>query len=257
MYMLPARTPSNSRWWAVEAGAPVPQATPFQPANSAQSSSSPCLMYSKTAFPEATNPSTVAIPVMKGSWPIQAHALGGRHYRGDAIDQNLDTYGVEYTFEDGTKLLFNGRTQNGCHSEFASYAHGTKGSAVVSTASHSPGKVRTFKGHNLNRANLAWAFPQPEPNPYDMEWEDLVEAIRNDHPYNEAKRGAEASLVTSMGRMAGHTGQIITFDQILNSDHEFAPEVDKLTLASAAPLQADATGKYPVPEPGVKKQREY
>ena len=90
-----------------------------------------------------------------------------------------------------------------------------------------------------------------------MEWEDLVGAIRNDRPYNEAKRGAEASLVTSMGRMAAHTGQVITFDQILNSDHEFAPGVNKLTLASAAPLQVDATGKYPVPEPGVKKQREY
>ncbi len=194
---------------------------------------------------------------MKGSWPIQAHALGARHYRGDAIDQNLDTYAVEYTFEDGTKLLFNGRTQNGCHSEFASYAHGTKGSAIVSTASHSPGKVRIFKGHNIKRDDLVWAFPQPEPNPYDMEWEDLVGAIRNDRPYNEAKRGAEASLVTSMGRMAAHTGQVITFDQILNSDHEFAPGVNKLTLASAAPLQVDATGKYPVPEPGVKKQREY
>jgi len=194
---------------------------------------------------------------MKGAWPVEAHALGARHYRGDAVDQNLDNYSVEYTFEDGTKLIFNGRTVTGCRAEFASYAHGTKGSAIISTASHSPGKVRTFKGHNVRREDLIWAFPQPEPNPYDLEWEDLVAAIRNNRPYNEVKRGAEASLVTSMGRMAAHTGQVVTFDDILNSDHEFAPDLDKLTMASAAPLQADATGKYPVPEPGVKKQREY
>ena len=39
----------------------------------------------------------------------------------------------------------------------------------------------------------------------------------------KSQRGAEASLVTAMGRMAAHTGQVITRDQMLNSDHEFAP----------------------------------
>ena len=67
----------------------------------------------------------------------------------------------------------------------------------------------------------------------------------------------EASLVTSMGRMAAHTGQIITYDQILNLDHEFAPDVDKLAMNSAAPLQADKDGKYPMPMPGITKKREY
>ncbi len=60
-----------------------------------------------------------------------------------------------------------------------------------------------------------------------------------------------------MGRMAAHTGQIITYDQILNSDHEFAPGLDKITLESPAPLQANADGKYPVPMPGITRKREY
>ena len=84
-----------------------------------------------------------------------------------------------------------------------------------------------------------------------------MDAIRNDKPYNEAKRGVEASLVTSMGRMAAHTGQEITFDDMLNCEHEFAPDVDKLTMDSPAPLKADKDGKYPMPEPGIKKNREY
>jgi predicted dehydrogenase len=193
---------------------------------------------------------------MKNAWPVQAHALGARHYRGDSLDQNLDIYSVEYTYPDGTKLYFNGRHQSGCKDEFASYAHGTKGMAIVSTAGHTPGKVRTFKGHNVARADMTWAFPQPEQSPYQLEWDDLVEAIRNNKPYNEVKRGATASLVTSMGRMAAHTGQVVTFEEILNSDHEFAPDVDKLTMTSAAPLQLDH-GKYPVPEPGIKKNREF
>ena len=193
---------------------------------------------------------------MKGAFPIRAQALGGRHYRGDAVDQNFDSYSVEYTYPDGAKLFYYGRNITGCHDEFASYAHGTKGSAIISTSAHSPGKVRTFKGQTFDSADQIWAFPQPEPSPYQLEWDDLIQAIREDLPYNEARRGAQASLVSSMGRMAAHTGQIIEYDQILNCEHEFAPDVDKLTMDSPAPLQAE-DGLYPVPMPGIKKDREY
>lgn len=194
---------------------------------------------------------------MKGEWPVKAHATGGRHFRGESFDQNFDNYSVEYTYPDGTKLFFIGRSQAGCHDEFASYAHGHKGVGVISTWVHTPGRCRTYRGHNLTRENLIWSFPQPEPNPYQLEFDDLIQAIRGNEPYNEAKRGAIASLVTSMGRMAAHTGQVVSYEDILNSEHEFAPDVDKLTMNSPAPLQLGADGKYPQPEPGMKKQREY
>ena len=61
----------------------------------------------------------------------------------------------------------------------------------------------------------------------------------------------------SMGRLAAHSGQLVTFDQMLNHDHEFAPDVDKLTLDGPAPLTLGSDGKYPIPEPGRKKLREY
>ena len=51
--------------------------------------------------------------------------------------------------------------------------------------------------------------------------------------------------------------QVVTYDEILNHDHEFAPDVDKLTMDSPAPLQAGSDGKYPVPLPGINKNREY
>lgn len=194
---------------------------------------------------------------MKNGWPVKAQALGGRHYRGKSVDQNLDTYSVEYTFADGSKFFYEGRTVSGCQNDFASYAHGAKGCAVISTAGHTPGRVRIYNGQNFDRANLAWSFPQPEKSPYQLEWDDLVEAIRQNKPYNEVRRGAEASLVTSMGRMAAHTGQVITFDQMLECEHEFAPGVDKLTNDGPAPVLAGPDGRYPVPQPGLNKQREY
>ena len=87
---------------------------------------------------------------MKDAWPVTAKGSGGRHYRGDYIDQNFDTYSVEYTFADGTKLFLEGRNIDGCHQEFASYAHGTKGSAVISSNSHTPGQVPHLQGPEVH-----------------------------------------------------------------------------------------------------------
>jgi predicted dehydrogenase len=195
---------------------------------------------------------------MKDAWPVQAKASGGRHHRGVYIDQNFDHYAVEYTFPDGTKLHLEGRNTPGCHQEFASYAHGSKGSAVISTSGHTPARCRIYKGQHTHRnEDLLWRFATKEPNPYQLEWDHLIDAIHQDKTYNEVKRGAEASLVTAMGRMAAHTGQVVTWDQMLQCEHEFAPEVDQLTMDSPAPIRADADGRYPVPEPGVKTKREY
>ena len=194
---------------------------------------------------------------MKDAWPIRADGMGSRCYRGDAVDQNFDHYSIEYTFADGAKLLMNSRYMSGCREEFASYAHGTKGSAVISTFMHTPAKCRIFEGQTMTRPHMTWAFPQPEPNPYELEWEHLVEAIRQDKPYNEVKRGAEAALVVAMGRKAVHTGQAVTFEEMLNDSHEFAPDLDKLTQDSPAPVRLGADGLYPGPQPGRLKDREY
>jgi predicted dehydrogenase len=196
---------------------------------------------------------------MKNAWPVEAQASGGRHYRGDYVDQNFDTYSVEYTFADGAKLMLEGRTMLNCAQEFASFAHGSKGSAVISTSSHWPAMSRIYKDQQIgNKDSLVWAFPQPEKNnPYQSEWDHLLNAIRQDKPYNEVERGAKASLVAVMGRMAAHTGRVITMDELMKHDFEFAPNVDKLTIGGPAPLKANAEGKYPVPQPGLVTKREY
>ena len=201
---------------------------------------------------------------MKDAWPLKAQALGGRHYRQSAegvtyVDQNFDTYSVEYIFADGCRFIMDGRCMAGCHDIYSSYAHGSKGMAIVAKHGDCGLPSSIFKGQNPERSNLLWEskIARQEQDPYQNEWNDLMDAIRNDKTYNEAKRGVEASLVTSMGRMAAHTGQEITYEQILNSDHEFAPGLDKLTMTSDAPLRAGPNGRYPVPQPGIVTKREY
>jgi predicted dehydrogenase len=194
---------------------------------------------------------------IKNAWPVEAQASGGRQFRGDYVDQNFDNYSVEFTFADGSKLLHYGRTMAGCHDQFASYAHGSKGMAVISSNGHWPSHAAIYKGQKVDKDNVAWSFGKETNNPYQVEWDRLIAAIREDKPHNEVERGVKASLVTSMGRMAAHTGQIIKYEDILNHDHEFAPDVDKLTVDGPAPLLADASGHYPIPMPGINASREY
>lgn len=197
---------------------------------------------------------------MKNAWPISAHALGGRHYRQAAdgtpfVDQNFDTYSVEYSFADGSKFFFDGRCMEGALGMYSTYVQGTKGIAIVARANDCGGPSAIYKGQNMTESRLLWQSTDTS-NPYQNEWDALIEAIRKDRPFNELRRGVEASLVSSMGRMAAHTGQEITYQAMLNCEHEFAPGLDKLTLDSDSPLMPDRTGRYPVPQPGIKT-REY
>ena len=201
---------------------------------------------------------------MKNAWPIKAQGVGGRHYKQSPdgvayVDQNFDTYSVEYTFADGSKFFMDGRCIEGCHQIYSSAAHGTKGMAIVSRSGDCGRPSSIYSGQNPDRANRTWVSDvgRADRDPYQNEWNDLMDAIRNDKPYNETENGVQTSLVTSLGRMAAHTGQEITYEQILNSDHEMAPGLDKLTMDSPAPLRSNSEGRYPIPEPGIVKDREY
>ncbi|HSW02610.1 MAG TPA: Gfo/Idh/MocA family oxidoreductase [Sedimentisphaerales bacterium] len=201
---------------------------------------------------------------IKGSWPVKAQGLGGRHYRQSPegityVDQNFDIYSVEYTYADGSKFYFDGRCMNGCNDIYSSYLHGSKGMAVASRSGDCGAPSSIHKGQEPTRETMVWQsrIPRDQQDPYQNEWNDLVDAIRADKPYNEVKYGVECSLVTSMGRMAAHTGQEITYEAMLNCPHEMAPGLDKMTWDSPAPLQPDASGRYPVPQPGIVKDREY
>ena len=201
---------------------------------------------------------------MKDAWPVKARAIGGRHYRNDSegkpyVDQNFDTYSVEYTFADGAKLILEGRCMPGCENDHSSCAQGTKGSAIISKSGDCGPPSSTYRTQTFDRADLIWrsTTAADERSPYNNEWNDLIDAVRNDKPYNEVKSGVEACVVCNMGRRAAHTGRTVTFEEALQCDQEYAPGVDKFTADSPAPVQADADGRYPVPQPGIITKREY
>jgi len=190
---------------------------------------------------------------IKDAWPVSAEGLGGREPNSTDCSQNLHTYAIEYTFPDGTKALVNSRSMQNCHNDFATFVHGTKCAAQFSGNGHTP-TVQIYKDQKIVDSNIVWRPEKEKLSPYQVEWDVLLDAIRQDRPHNEVRRAALSNLASIMGRAAIHTGKIITWDEAMASDFKFCSNVGSLTIESPAPVRADAQGCYPVPVPGAWKE---
>lgn len=187
---------------------------------------------------------------IKDAWPATAHGVGGRAANNTDCGQGLDSFTVEWTFPDGTKALDVVRWLPNCHTDFATYIHGTRCAAQFSGPNHE-GTVHIYKDQRCERAHIAWRAPREPVTPWQAEWDDLLQSIRQDRPHNEARRAALANLADLMGRAAVHMGRVITWEEAMASNFQFCPHLDQLTEDSPPPVQADAQGRYPVPVPGA------
>jgi predicted dehydrogenase len=186
---------------------------------------------------------------IKNAWPVSAHGIGGRVANSTDCSQNLDSFSAEWTFADGTKAYDVVRYISNCHTEFATYIHGTKRAAQFSGNIHAA-TVRTYKDQRISKATIDWEAPKEELTPWQAQWNDLLDAIRYNKPMNQAKRAAQSNLADIMGRAAIHMGKIITLEEAMASSFQFCPNIEQLTPEATPPIKADATGCYPVPIPG-------
>jgi hypothetical protein len=187
---------------------------------------------------------------IKDAWPATAHGIGGRTVNSGDASQNFDCYSVEYTFPDGTKALATGRYIPNCFNDFATFLHGAKCAGQFSGNVHAP-TAYICKDQRIATDNVAWKPEREALSPYHVEWKELLGAIRENRPHNEARRAALANLAGLMGRAAVHTGRVITWEEMTASKFKFCPDVAGLTADSPAPTRADKQGRYPVPVPGA------
>ncbi|MEQ2009272.1 MAG: Gfo/Idh/MocA family oxidoreductase [Limisphaerales bacterium] len=183
------------------------------------------------------------------AWPVSAHGVGGRVANSKDCSQNLDSFNVEWTFPNGSKAYHTVRYISKCEDDFVTYVHGTKRAAQFSGNIHA-GTVHTYKDQRIGRAHIDWQAPKEELTPYQAQWNEFLDAIRTNKPFNQAKRAAMSNLATIMGRAAVHMGRTITWDEAMASNFQWFPGKDTLTHKSEAPIKADAEGRYPVPVPG-------
>jgi predicted dehydrogenase len=189
--------------------------------------------------------------VKQDMWPVSAQAMGGRCY--PEAGNLFDHYCVEYTFADGAKLFAFSRHMNNCWQTYADFAHGSKGSAVIMESLAAP-KPRIYKTQRMVPEEVLWQYEKPDCNPYHEEWKVLLSAIRQDKPHNEARRAGLANLATLLGRMAAHTGQLVTWEEAMNSKFEYVSNIDQMTFDTPPPIKAGPDGTYEAPLPGVWKE---
>ena len=190
---------------------------------------------------------------IKNAWPVEAIGMGGRVPESRDCGQNIDVYSIEYTFADGTKAFCGFRRINSTRSDFATYIHGTKCAAQFSGNVHAA-TVHMFKDQRTDSDNIAWTPEKDAVSPWQYEWNNFIASIRNDRPHNECKRAVYSDLTTLMGRAACHTGQKVTWDDMMKSRFQFCNYLDTLQPDSPVPVKADENGKFPAPIPGNWKE---
>lgn len=180
----------------------------------------------------------------KDSHPVRAFGTGGRSvFRGPERGDIFDNFYIEFEYSDGIRLhsvtrhFESGWNNRGC------YFQGTEG-----TANYTAGQNTDIK--NL-KGEVVWRHQdQNDPSPFQVEHDVLFAAIREGKPHNDTKWGANSTMTDIMGRMAVHSGQMIEWDEALNSDVVLVPE--NLSFDSQPPALPKEDGSYPIPVPGTK-----
>ena len=60
-----------------------------------------------------------------------------------------------------------------------------------------------------------------------------------------------ADYASLMGRAAAHTNQIVTWEDVTNSQFQFCDYYDDLAYDSPPPVRADEDGYFPAPHAGI------
>ncbi len=176
-----------------------------------------------------------------GEYPISAQGMGGRQVRtGKDHGEIFDHHFVEYTYASGAVISSQCRHQPDTMRRVSEFFQGTKG--TVSTVGD---KVEI---KDWNGATLFEHRGKDDPNPYQVEHIKLFESIRNGGVISNAENGAKSTMSAIIGRMATYSGNIIKWDEAMQSNLALAP--DSLTWDSPAPVQPNADGSYNIPTPG-------
>jgi len=182
--------------------------------------------------------------------PVAAFGMGGRLFRRDQ-DDLIDNASVEYTFADGKKMHMYARTMENTAPIYQATVHGSKGGAFLGESVGDPRFVEDWNAFKEGKnPKVFWAPSTRGNNSYQTEHDRFFKAIRDGAEWNEMDRGIDATFTAILGRMATETGLMVTAEQAWTSTHQYAPNIDKLTLDGDSPFMPDENGDYKIAIPG-------
>ena len=178
---------------------------------------------------------------LNGAHPIKAIGQGGRQVRRARENGTIfDHHTVEFEYESGMRILSQCCQIGGkCQKDVSEHFHGTKGIANLANGGR----------FLINGEPPGGKRVRNRPDPYQLEHDALFENVRTGGYRNDAEYAAYATLMGVMGRMATYTGQVITWEQALNSQEILVPDVIDWDIEP--PVKPDADGWYPVAIPGT------
>ena len=179
---------------------------------------------------------------VKQGYPVKAYGMGGRRMRtGQDHGEIFDHHFVEFEYADGSRMYSQCRHWKGTASSVTESFQGTNGSAPK------PGVILTKSGYEVMKYN-----DKKDPNPYQVEHNELFEAIaKGEYKFADTENGAKSTMTSILGRMATYSGQVITWDEAINSEVSLMPP--KLAWDANPLVMPDENGYYPVAVPGKTK----
>lgn len=162
--------------------------------------------------------------------PVAAVASGGRIQRSD--EGNVyDHYNVAYEYPGGVICHVAQRQYQNAHTEVVDRVYGEHGRMV------GPGRPMIYDASG----KAIWRFKGKKENMYQVTHNEMFAAIREGKVINTGEYMANSTAVALLGREAAHTGQRVTWDKLMASDGDLAPDT----------LKWDGEHKVPgVPVPG-------
>lgn len=179
---------------------------------------------------------------VKQAYPVRAYGSGGRQVRvGPEYGEIFDHHIVEFEYADGSRMFSQCRQIPGTKEAVTEGFHGTNGSAPW------PGQIQARNGY------VIWNHDDKnDPNPYQVEHDELFEAIaRSEFKFADAENAAKSTMTAIMGRMATYSGQLIEWDAALKSGIDLMPA--KLAWDAKPKVLPGENGLYPCAVPGVTK----
>jgi len=179
----------------------------------------------------------------KEGYPVKAQGMGGRQVRkGKNHGEIFDHHYVEFQYADGSVLNSQCRHIPGTMSKVDELLIGTKGKIQCGAAN-----ILDAKGNVIYQFDL-----QKENNAYQTEHDELFAAIeKGEYRFADAENGAKSTMTSILGRMATYSGQVIEWDQALNSGLNLQPKA--YDWNALPPVIPNDEGYYAVAVPGVTK----
>ena len=171
--------------------------------------------------------------------PESAFGVGGRQNRVPGQPSEIyDHHAVNFTYPGGVKIASQCRQFPGGDGRVNEEFQGTKATVKI-------GEITDYAGKVL------WRFEGDNPNPYQVEHDELHDAIRSDKPLNNAYYGVTSSFSAVLARNATYTGKQWGFQQAMNLKNQTMPE--NLSWESKSPVEPDKDGNYKIPMPADYK----